>query len=75
MMEYAESDKNKRWQDGKGFRSMVAQAIGFKSATQQADAEAEEPEKPELEDIPELEENRSPATLKEHFKKWNKLWN
>lgn len=30
MMEFAKSDKNKRWQGGKGYRSMVAQAIGLK---------------------------------------------
>lgn len=30
MMEFAKSDKNKRWQGGKGYRSMVAQAIDLK---------------------------------------------
>jgi len=30
MMEFAKSDKNERWQGGKGYRSMVAQAIDLK---------------------------------------------
>ena len=45
MMEFAKSDKNKRWKGGEGYRSMVAQVLGNKDKAETGETKKDPAEK------------------------------